>query len=189
MTHFSDEQVTLEAIKAGAMDYIVKSPEAIATLPQTVARVLHEWRLLKECRQAETALRASEQRFRAVAYSANDAIIIADGAGKILDWNRGAGKIFGYAEAEAVGQPLTLLLPPRFHEGGAKTGANFRSSFRWRSGRPRQTGFTPASSAISPNASGRKRRCARAKSNFAPFLKGPRSASPKPTSAPGSFCA
>ena len=117
MTRYSDEQVTLEAIKAGAMDYIVKSPESFAALPQTVARALHEWRLLKECRQAETALRASEQRFRAVAYSANDAIIIADGAGKILDWNRGAGKIFGYAEAEAVGQPLTLLLPPRFHEG------------------------------------------------------------------------
>jgi PAS domain S-box-containing protein len=117
MTSHGDEQVTVAAIKAGAMDYIVKSPEAFAAMPQAVARALHEWRLLKECRQAESALRASEQRFRAVAYSANDAIIIADGAGRILDWNRGAGKIFGYTEAEALGQPLTLLLPPRFHEG------------------------------------------------------------------------
>jgi PAS domain S-box-containing protein len=116
MIRHGDEQVTLEAIKAGAMDYIVKSPESLAALPQTVARALHEWRLLKECRQSEIALRASEQRFRAVAYSANDAIVIADGAGKILDWNRGASRIFGYTEAEAVGQPLTLLLPPRYHE-------------------------------------------------------------------------
>jgi PAS domain S-box-containing protein len=116
MIGYGDEQVTVEAITAGAMDQIVKSPEAFAAMPQTAARALHEWRLLKECRRAESALRASEQRFRAVAYSANDAIIIADGAGKILDWNRGAGKIFGYTEVEAVGQPLTLLLPPRFHD-------------------------------------------------------------------------
>ena len=114
MTSSGDEQVAVEAIKAGAMDYIVKSPESFAAMPQTVARALHDWQLLQERRQAETALRASEQRFRAVAYSANDAIIIADAAGNILDWNRGAEKIFGYTEGEAVGQPLTRLLPPRF---------------------------------------------------------------------------
>jgi PAS domain S-box-containing protein len=116
MTSHGDPPVTVEAITAGAMAYFVKSPKAIAALPQTVARTLHDWRLLKECRQAATALRMSEQRFRAVAYSANDAIIIADGAGKIVDWNRGAGKIFGYTEAEVVGEPLTLLLPPRYRD-------------------------------------------------------------------------
>lgn len=53
--------------------------------------------------------------------SASDAIITADHVGRIVSWNRGAETIFGYAAAEVVGQPLTLLIPERFrapHEAG-----------------------------------------------------------------------
>ena len=56
----------------------------------------------------------SEQRFRAVAQSANDAIISADSAGKVVGWNSGAERLFGYSEAEIIGQPLTVLMPERF---------------------------------------------------------------------------
>jgi len=60
------------------------------------------------------ALRQSEERFRAVTHSANDAIITADAAGNIVGWNQGAERIFGYTEAEIRGQPLTLLVPPQY---------------------------------------------------------------------------
>ncbi|MBA2564070.1 MAG: PAS domain S-box protein [Gemmatimonadetes bacterium] len=63
---------------------------------------------------AERALRESEVRFRSVAQSANDAIISADAAGRIVFWNRGAAAIFGYTEDEALGQPLTILMPERY---------------------------------------------------------------------------
>ncbi|MBI3030218.1 MAG: PAS domain S-box protein [Candidatus Rokubacteria bacterium] len=65
-------------------------------------------------KQAEKALRESEMRFRSVAQSASDAIISADERGLIILWNRGAETIFGYAEKEALGTPLTRLLSERY---------------------------------------------------------------------------
>jgi len=72
---------------------------------------------ITERKQAELALRESEARFRAVILTANDAIIIADGAGNVVAWNPGAERIFGYTEIEVRGQPLTLLMPDHHHGG------------------------------------------------------------------------
>jgi formate hydrogenlyase transcriptional activator len=68
-----------------------------------------------ERHRAEQALRFSEERFRAVAESANDAVISANSQGKIIHWNRAAERIFGYTSAEALGKPLTLIMPERFY--------------------------------------------------------------------------
>jgi DNA-binding NtrC family response regulator len=51
MTSYGNEQVAVEAIKAGALDYVVKSAEAFATMPRTVERALREWKLLTERRE------------------------------------------------------------------------------------------------------------------------------------------
>jgi diguanylate cyclase (GGDEF)-like protein/PAS domain S-box-containing protein len=58
----------------------------------------------------------SEARFRAVAQSANDAVVSADANGTIVFWNDAARRIFGYAEEEAVGQPVTMLVPERHRD-------------------------------------------------------------------------
>src|SRR5690606_27705090 len=42
---------------------------------------------------------------------ANDAIIVVDEAHRIALFNRGAEEIFGYTADEAIGQPLSLLVP------------------------------------------------------------------------------
>jgi PAS domain S-box-containing protein len=70
---------------------------------------------IAERRQAAAALRASEERFRAITESANDAIISADGSGRIVSWNARAEAIFGYHADEVLGAPLTRLIPPRYH--------------------------------------------------------------------------
>lgn len=59
----------------------------------------------------EVALKQSEQRFRSVIETANDAIISTNSKGFITDWNQGAVKIFGYTAQEAVGKPFTLIMP------------------------------------------------------------------------------
>ena len=57
---------------------------------------------------------AAEMRFRAVAQSSNDAIIIGDRAGNVLFWNSGAETIFGYQNEEILGKSLSILMPERY---------------------------------------------------------------------------
>ena len=52
--------------------------------------------------------------FSAFVQAASDAIIAADAAGKIIFWNAAAMRIFGFSEAEALGQSLDLIIPERF---------------------------------------------------------------------------
>ncbi len=47
---------------------------------------------------------------------AADAIIYADQEGKIRFWNGGAERIFGFAEHEALGQSLDLIIPQNLRE-------------------------------------------------------------------------
>jgi len=66
-------------------------------------------------KQAEETLRENEERFRALVESAAEAIVQADATGHIIGWNQGAQTIFGYQAEEVLGQPLTLLMPDRYH--------------------------------------------------------------------------
>jgi diguanylate cyclase (GGDEF)-like protein/PAS domain S-box-containing protein len=67
MTAFGNEEMAVAALKAGALDYIVKSPDTFAGMPQKVARTLREWKLLKEKQQVEDELKKSEEKFRQLA--------------------------------------------------------------------------------------------------------------------------
>jgi len=68
---------------------------------------------ISERKAAERELHARELRYKAVTTSATDAFVTSDAAGRIVGWNPSAERIFGYAEAEIIGQPLALLLPQR----------------------------------------------------------------------------
>ena len=48
-----------------------------------------------------------------LAIDSPDAVVFADAAGKIRFWNRAATRIFGFEEAEALGQTLDLIVPER----------------------------------------------------------------------------
>jgi PAS domain S-box-containing protein len=63
-----------------------------------------------------TELSESEARMAAILRSATDAIVCADHLGVITLWNEAAQRMLGYTEAEAVGQPLTLIIPERFRD-------------------------------------------------------------------------
>jgi PAS domain S-box-containing protein len=56
MTSFEDEQIAVETLNAGALDYIVKSRESFSNLPRVVDRVLREWELLRARQQNEARI-------------------------------------------------------------------------------------------------------------------------------------
>lgn len=56
------------------------------------------------------ALRTREAQFRAVAENTADSILVTDGTGAIIYWNRGSEKIFGYTQEEIIGKTIDLLL-------------------------------------------------------------------------------
>ena len=65
-------------------------------------------------REIEAALRESEQQLRWLASiidSSDDAIVSKNLDGIITSWNSGAERVFGYSASEAIGQPITLVIP------------------------------------------------------------------------------
>ena len=65
-------------------------------------------------------LRASEQQAAGITSLALDSIITIDEAQRIIVFNQGAENTFGWSAAEAIGQPLSILLPERLHEAHAR---------------------------------------------------------------------
>lgn len=60
MTSYGNEQVAVEAIKGGALDYVVKSPEAFSSIATTLERAMREWRLLQDKKHVEKQLQESQ---------------------------------------------------------------------------------------------------------------------------------
>ena len=81
-----------------------------------------------ERRRAEESQRATEERFRAVAETANDAIVSWDSCGNISYFNKAAERTFGYPAADVLGKPLTVLMPERFHDAHRQGLARFLST-------------------------------------------------------------
>jgi diguanylate cyclase len=62
-------------------------------------------------------VKESEEKFRLVTQSTHDAIVSIDDAGKIIFWNNGATKVFGYTEEEAMRTTFMALLPEEYVGG------------------------------------------------------------------------
>ncbi len=99
-------------------------------------------------------------RLAAIVDSSHDAIVAKDLNGIIQSWNRGAERLFGYRADEAVGQPVTILIPEDRHDEEPEILAQIRRGERvdhYESVRRRKDGsLVDVSLTISPirNAAG-----------------------------------
>ncbi|MFQ5788959.1 MAG: response regulator [Acidobacteriota bacterium] len=103
---FQGERLCVTSDKEQILDYLVSAFEDL----------LEARRKEQERKRAEETLRESDMKFRVVMQSAVEAIILVDASTNIISWNKGAQTIFGYAEEEVLGKPVTLLIPERYRE-------------------------------------------------------------------------
>jgi PAS domain S-box-containing protein len=101
------------AIKAGALDHVVKDHLDSYTLRRAIRAAVEQFRLIE-------AKRAAERRNAQLAalVDATDDAIIGLGTDLVVQtWNAGAQRMFGYGEAEAVGMPVAdMIIPTAFAE-------------------------------------------------------------------------
>lgn len=60
----------------------------------------------------QTLVEQKQAILAAIVTTSDDAIISKTLQGIITSWNPAAGRMFGYTEAEAIGQHITLIIPP-----------------------------------------------------------------------------
>jgi PAS domain S-box-containing protein len=85
-----------------------------------------------------TELKRSQRLFQGVLHSAPDAMVLINPQGQIVMVNRQTERIFGYSQAELVGQPVELLVPDRYR---AKHPSHVASFFAAASVRPMGAGL------------------------------------------------
>jgi diguanylate cyclase (GGDEF)-like protein/PAS domain S-box-containing protein len=82
--------------------------DSLGTLSQGIGALI-----LRE--RSQSALKNSEERFRAVSDTAQDAIVMVNSAALVMYWNLAAERIFGYSNSEALGKSVHhWLAPPRY---------------------------------------------------------------------------
>jgi two-component system sensor kinase FixL len=75
--------------------------------------IIHD---LSERVRLEDQLRASEARWRSIIKSAVDGIVVIDSRGRIESFNPAAERLFGYLEADIIGQNVHILMPSPYRE-------------------------------------------------------------------------
>ena len=106
MTSHGDEEVAVEAMKAGALQYVVKSASNLAEIPAKVEAALRQWRHIIKRREAEAALQASEEHFRSLIENAQEIIVVLDEDGVIEYISPAVERVLGFTPGERIGARL-----------------------------------------------------------------------------------
>ena len=114
MTSYGNEEVAVESMKLGIIDYIVKSPSTFADMPHIVERSLRQWEHVTERRKSEEALRTSEERFRQIARTATDTIWCIDENYILTYISPSDEKMRGFKAEDLIGKPIFEIIDASF---------------------------------------------------------------------------
>jgi len=112
MTSYGSERNAVEAIKAGALDYIVKSSESMTDMPHIAEHAIRQWRILQERERIQITLAEREAQFRLLAENSSDMISRHDTKGMVLYVSPACSALLGYEPEELVGQPVSPFVHP-----------------------------------------------------------------------------
>lgn len=100
MTSYGNERIAVEALKSGALDYVVKSPESMLDMPHLAERAIEQWKARAERIHMQKALLESEAQFRLLAENASDMISRLTVDGYLLYVSPACKTILGYTPDE-----------------------------------------------------------------------------------------
>ena len=102
ITGTGDERVAVEAMKLGAVDYIVKDVEGgyLSLLPSVIEKVLQQRRAVEEREEAEQALKSEQEKFQTLVEQSPLGISIVAQDGRLLYINPMFSELFGYTLAD-----------------------------------------------------------------------------------------
>jgi PAS domain S-box-containing protein len=86
----------------------------VSPIKDAQGRIIGAAKLARDITEQKGA-HENRERLAAIIDSSDDAIVSKTLDGIITTWNRGAEMLFGYSAAEAVGQHITLIIPPERH--------------------------------------------------------------------------
>ena len=104
LTGRGDQQTAVDAMKAGATDYLVKGQFPPDVLGPTIRHAVEIHEKEAQRRRAEEALLHTNERLSALIQASPVAIITLDQQGVVTSWNPAAEKIFGWTEEEVLGR-------------------------------------------------------------------------------------
>ncbi len=112
ITGKGDESIAVEAMKLGAIDYIVKDIEGrfIDLLPSVFEKVIHKIRLVREKEEALRALEESRKSYETMFHASADGLILIESSTRnVLDANKAALAMYKYTREEFIGMSVREL--------------------------------------------------------------------------------
>jgi PAS domain S-box-containing protein len=103
MTSYGNEKIAVEALKSGALDYVVKSPESMLDMPHLAEKAIEQWLGRNEKIRMQDALTERESQFRLLAENASDMISRLSTDGRILYVSPACETLIGYTPEELTG--------------------------------------------------------------------------------------
>lgn len=104
----------------GARKSVIVSPSTLRNEAGEIIGAINCVYDITSRKEAEEALRQSEERFRLLVEGAHDyAMFLIDPENRITFWSSGAERLFGWSQREAVGQIASLIFTPEDRKRGA----------------------------------------------------------------------
>jgi two-component system cell cycle sensor histidine kinase/response regulator CckA len=112
LTSRGAEEVAVEAMKAGAADYLSKANLSVEALERAIRHALALHAEEQQRWHAEAALRASEERFRALVENSSDALLLIDAEGRISYLTPSSERHLGWPSKQMVGRSIFDFIHP-----------------------------------------------------------------------------
>jgi PAS domain S-box-containing protein len=98
MTSHGSEQIAVDVMKSGAIDYVVKSETTFAEMPHISTRALRQWRTMRKHALAERALHENQEELELALSAAWAGVWSYDIGSREIHWSKEYAQLLGHGD-------------------------------------------------------------------------------------------